>query len=328
MAPQFVMSLILLPIASLLTFSAISPLLSPSPYLFCPPPPQLSSGAYSFLPPLNPSHIPSAIYDTDITRNGVCTQWTFLHTWDDEYNFITAAPRNSSPVTRPPPVSLITILYQNFNVFRINVYEPVAWTVTKSVITRSLWAETTADELDLSIYSLLVRRQALAIHAANVFLLGVLLALLSIPSYIAASFSLIFGLHPANMEVIGWPSATPYTLACFFTLLAAISMVVTRHSQAVTSGRARTAGDAAACVLYVCAVLSKSAAISVPGALFILDRALAKGKGEPLGWKLHGPLVCLTGVLLSVTIHANTEGTVTTSDLVDYGRTGIEIVSR
>jgi hypothetical protein len=80
--------------------------------------------------------------------------------------------------------------------------------------------------------------------------------------------SLLWAVHPVSVEVFAWPSATPYALAGLFSLLAAVAVVL--------RGRWHRAAhwlSATACIMYVCAVFSKSAAIALPGALVLLDQA-------------------------------------------------------
>ena len=119
-----------------------------------------------------------------------CAQWTFLHTWDDEHNFITSPPPFMSPLRRPPADStLLTVARESLTLVRINVYEPIAWIVGKAMIVRGMWAERereaegTAGEdvnkvLDFRLYSFYVRRQSLAIHCLNSGLLAFLVYVL------------------------------------------------------------------------------------------------------------------------------------------------------
>ncbi|GMI14898.1 hypothetical protein TrLO_g7346 [Triparma laevis f. longispina] len=80
------------------------------------------------------------------------------------------------------------------------------------------------------------------------------------------------------------------------------------------------------CVLYACSVLSKSASITLPGALLALDAWywLREGGNKMYleGWKVY-PLLAATSITLAyVTLAANEQGVVYTSDLVNFKESG------
>jgi hypothetical protein len=95
---------------------------------------------------------------------------------------------------------------------------------------------------------------------------------------VAAVVVAIFGVHPLRTEVIMWASATPYALSGFFCLLCARCHVrslvrpgrESGHSLAIYAWRALSAAA------YGCAVLSKSAAVPLPAALWGIDVILAR----------------------------------------------------
>ena len=75
----------------------------------------------------------------------ICRQWSFMHTWDDEVNFISVPMSHMSPVVRPASEGDIPGIWESFSkslsLVRLNVYEPLAWTFGKSLIVGEMWRE-------------------------------------------------------------------------------------------------------------------------------------------------------------------------------------------
>ncbi|GMH84294.1 hypothetical protein TrST_g711 [Triparma strigata] len=267
-----------------------------------------------------------------------CSRWTFLHTWDDESNFITSPPPFMSPLTRPESdSSMLNVVQEALVMVRINVYEPLAWIVGKAWIVRGMWSEAgEADQLNFAHYSFLVRRQSLVIHCLNAGLLGFFIFIIldrtgkqqaGIGGAVSAALAAtLWAVHPCHAEVVGWPSANPYTLCGFFALLCGVA-----HAATIGAKHKRTGVVVVLiCALYACSVLSKSASITLPGALLALDawywlqEGGLKGalKGGLEGWKVYPPLVLTSVGLAYVTLVANEEGVVHTSDLVNFIESG------
>ena len=143
----------------------------------------------------------------------------FSNYFDDKYNFESYPQFNSLwPLTVEHLKGLMT--------FRgINVYEPV-WLLFKAIAYD--FGVSTAHRLRLLSF---------VVHISNSFLL--------LPSWmrlwlnngegkdknqmddvIVALISLLFAVHPLNVQVIGWLSAQGYLLALFFALLSGISFEI------------------------------------------------------------------------------------------------------
>ena len=247
-----------------------------------------------------------------------------------------------SPLKKPPAdTSLWTVVRGSLSLVRINVYEPIAWIVGKALIVRGMWEERArsgggdeADRAFLGMYSFYVRRQSLVIHCVNSGLLAILTYILlgkfmkvegdaggHHRAMSAAASASLWAVHPCHGEVIGWPSANPYSLCGLFALLCAIV-----HASSIRKGERSLGEKAAICILYVCSVFSKSASIALPGALIVIDVHAWFVSNRRVSLSIHGPLALIALALAYVTVSANEEGTKYTSDLIDY--TGSPVLSR
>ena len=220
----------------------------------------------------------------------VCKKWSFLQSWDDEYNFLASPPSHMSPLATPSDLSgvpsLLASFRSNLRLVRINVYEPLAWTVGKSMILNRLWrtkllSDQPLGPVDFGEYSFRVRRQSLWLHCSNAALLYCLIFMLLCCSWdpknagnaptMAAALSALVGssiwsTHPAMAEVVGWPSANPYSLCAFFSLLCCVIHTYGRwykrqHESTTGKGLREKALSAVVtlgvCSMYICATLSK-----------------------------------------------------------------------
>lgn len=115
-------------------------------------------------------------------------------------------------------------------------------------------------------------------HVSNAVLLWILLRRLSVPgAWLAAA---IFALHPVNVESAVWISEQKNTLSCFFflySLLAALKFWMPELAQPPASA-ARHPSSALrppqfywlAFVFFLCALLSKTAALPLPAVILLL----------------------------------------------------------
>ncbi|GMH73154.1 hypothetical protein TrRE_jg10752 [Triparma retinervis] len=279
----------------------------------------------------------------------ICRQWTFIHTWDDEANFITIPMSHMSPLVRPASESDIPDLWDSFKrslgLVRLNVYEPLAWTFGKSMIVGDMWREKlrgkddgmTGGELNFDEYSFRVRRQTLWLHCANGGLLYALLYMILASWHVGGdglggglAFAALLGatiwsLHPTMVEVIGWPSANPYALCGLFNLLCA-NVFVWCRLWARRGNVTVVLGTFLVVLFYVAGVLSKSASISLPFGLLVLDllfvyrrRTLGLNFADLPWLPLYVPLFGATVALLYATVVANQDGTSQSSDFIDHG---------
>lgn len=172
-------------------------------------------------------------------------EWSFLDKWDDDGNFLQNEMIQSMTINN---------MIDMWREVRINVYEPLSWILKASIVSSA------------GMSSFAVRAVSAAFHGANTMLLfDITSQILSRYSSTSAWTQMVgsfvgcalWGLHPLHVEIVGWPSAQPYALAAFFSLLSVRAYLDDRH---IISA-----------LLYAAAVLSKSAAVFLPVALFCLD---------------------------------------------------------
>ncbi|KAG6610414.1 uncharacterized protein IUM83_19456 [Phytophthora cinnamomi] len=179
--------------------------------------------------------------------------WDFVHIWDDRTNFL------DNRVLRDP-LSLET-LYAMFTMVRLNVYEPLGWmlklAIVKAVGLDAWW----------------VRLVSVVVHFAAGFVLAKVSAAVLDIDYLLSDLqgprgrtglklqkrkersslhlhaccmsAATFMAHPVHVEVVGWPSAQPYTLAALFSYGA----LLVHRFHAKHSSFCR--------VVYVCVVVEK-----------------------------------------------------------------------
>ena len=107
----------------------------------------------------------------------------------------------------------------------------------------------------------------LCIHLLNVLLVFSFIRKLSGKDFIASLCALLFGIHPMHVESAVWISGRKDLLYTFFYLLSSLSYL---------SYLERKTGSAmlrysVACILFICSLLSKSSAITLPVVLFLMD---------------------------------------------------------
>jgi hypothetical protein len=142
--------------------------------------------------------------------------WRFSGVFDDSYNFLEFPELNTlTPSALPFSQHFFKIIIHR----GINVYEPVA-----SILKAAYIDIVTLDPKKLRIVSL-------SNHLLNSLLLFVWLKCLArsfnfqkISNELLIFVSIMFFIHPLNMEVTGWLSAFSYVPALTFSLLSSISL--------------------------------------------------------------------------------------------------------
>ena len=149
------------------------------------------------------------------------------------------------------------------------------------------------------------------LHALNAVLVWLLLRELRLPgAWLAAA---IFALHPIQVESVAWIAERKNVLSGAFFLTALLAYLRgTLQPQERSSARREWYSCAAACLLFVAALLSKTATCSLPAVAFLLTwwrRGVADRRAL---WTL-APLVVAGIVMASTTVwierhHAGAEG--------------------
>ncbi len=110
----------------------------------------------------------------------------------------------------------------------------------------------------------------LVLHLLNVLLVFYLILMLRGQIAIAAIAALLFGVHPLHVESVAWISERKDLLYSFFYLGSLITYVFYRKKNNLRKYYALTIG------LFLLSLLSKSAAVTLPAVLILIDYYLGK----------------------------------------------------
>ncbi|POM71579.1 Hypothetical protein PHPALM_11829 [Phytophthora palmivora] len=232
----------------------------------------------------------SPLFIGDVSFSGSST-WEFLLIWDDKENFLDNEVIQSG-------ISLEN-LYAMFTMTKINVYEPFGW-ILKAIQVQVVGLNSWSVRL---VSAALHFMAAVVLARASALLLNVMALLSDFTSgvdtdentqerrekshwYGCCISAMIFAIHPVHVEVIGWPSAQPYTLCALFSNLTMFVYVRAVYRKlcgvslekknarnalmsSIFSGHGRN--DLLCCGLYLSALLSKSVCVLLPASLFLVD---------------------------------------------------------
>lgn len=119
-----------------------------------------------------------------------------------------------------------------------------------------------------------VHRTNLVLHLANTALVFALIRALSRDSLAAAVTSLLFGIHPLQVESVAWVSSRKTVLFFFFYLLSVLAYL--GYARAAPTRRGRSLGMLAASVLFFSlSITAKATAVTLPAVLMLVDVLLA-----------------------------------------------------
>jgi tetratricopeptide (TPR) repeat protein len=107
----------------------------------------------------------------------------------------------------------------------------------------------------------------LLVHLLNVLLVFIVIRKISRSDFVASLCALLFGIHPMHVEAVAWISGRKELLYTFF-YLASLFLYVSYIDRGKRSAKLRYAGSIA---LFVCSLLSKSSAVTLPAVLFLID---------------------------------------------------------
>ncbi|TYZ67223.1 hypothetical protein PybrP1_005560 [[Pythium] brassicae (nom. inval.)] len=201
-----------------------------------------------------------ALFAAPLLRATGDDQWEFISLYDDYTNFevnpvllpssaaaasCAGAPSSCAHDASNASTSLFSWhnLYAMATMRRINVYEPLSWLLKAAIV-----------------------------------------------HFVGMDATLLYLVHPMHVEVVAWPSAQPYALAALFANLSLASYLQKKKSalQSARGNRSRTpayeqaqhavdeacesAGlDWLVAAFFLCCVLSKSVAVLLPVAFFLVD---------------------------------------------------------
>ncbi len=237
--------------------------------------------------------------------------------WDDELNFIKNAQYRGLGWAQ---------VKWAWTTFLLGVYQPLAWLLFE--------VQYVVFGLDPRGYHL----TGLVLHAAAAVALYALTVALLVrcrPDLFlydpwaravgAGLATAMFAVHPLRVEAVAWASCQPYLPCALFAMLAVLA-----YLRAVGAGPSPRRGWLAASFgLFVAAMLSKAAAVSLPAVLVILDvyplRRLGGGPGRWLGpsarrvWLEKLPFVAMSLVFMALAVAAKADS----RTLVPLGHDGV-----
>lgn len=112
------------------------------------------------------------------------------------------------------------------------------------------------------------------LHLANTALVFVFIRRLDRDARVAAIASLLFGIHPLQIESVAWVSGRKNVLFLFFFLLSALAYLGHRLDRDTQPLRSRLK-LAASVLLFALSATSKTTAVTLPAALLLVDAHLA-----------------------------------------------------
>jgi tetratricopeptide (TPR) repeat protein len=107
----------------------------------------------------------------------------------------------------------------------------------------------------------------LLIHLLNIFLVFIFIRKIFRSDFVASFCALLFGIHPMHVESVVWISGRKDLLYTFFYLASSLLYL----SYLEKKKGSATLRYSASCILFVCSLLSKSAAVTLPVVLFLID---------------------------------------------------------
>jgi Flp pilus assembly protein TadD len=176
----------------------------------------------------------------------------------------------ANPFLNPPTLHNLASLWQQSYE---QLYVPLAYTIFGTI---ARFAQVPAHaEISIghtiSIDPIAFHVVGVAFHAANVLLCFLLALQLTRRRAVALLTSLVFALHPLQVESVAWISEIRGLSSGFFALLALNVLILSRRAPAEASARSRTL-LAASTLFVTCAMLCKPAAAVLPLVALAIDR--------------------------------------------------------
>ena len=180
----------------------------------------------------------------------------------------------ANPFLNPPTLESVARLWQRPYE---QLYVPLAYTIF-AAIARVAQVPAHPDSSIGQIVSLdpiMFHVVGVAFHAANSLLCFLLVQRLTRRKTPAILCSLVFALHPLQLESVGWISELRGLSSSFFALIALCALVLARRAsdQASTKSRALLAASA---LSVTCAMLCKPTAAVLPLVALAIDRTVLK----------------------------------------------------
>ena len=135
-----------------------------------------------------------------------------------------------------------------------------------------------------------------ALHALNALLVFALARALGASTLAAGLAGLLFGIHPVQVASVAWLAERKNVLSQAFALTAFLAYLRHRRTN-------RAAPYVAALGLFACALLSKTAVMTLPLSLWAADRLILRRRDWPGVWRI-APLLALAAGASAITFFA------------------------
>jgi tetratricopeptide (TPR) repeat protein len=157
-----------------------------------------------------------------------------------------------------------------FSSFQLGVYQPVAWILLGAeyeVCGLLPWGYHLASLILHCLNAAILVPLAVAILRRSRFTERMGAGDQRLLHFGAVWAAVLYAVHPLRVEAVAWASCQPYLPCTFFAMLSALAYLKREN----VSGAGRVRWLAASVAMYVLALLCKAAAVTLPGALLVLD---------------------------------------------------------
>jgi hypothetical protein len=176
------------------------------------------------------------IYVSPMLSTRASGDWGFVSIWDDRENFV-----ENGLLQR---AASLQTLYDMFTMVKIDVYEPLGWmlkfAVVKAVGLDAWWVRMVSIVIHVGAAVVLAKASGLVLDVDYMLeelkrprSTGLELRARKKQSQLhfqaCCVSAAVFMVHPLHVEVVGWPSAQPYTLAALFSYWALLVHVESIH---------------------------------------------------------------------------------------------------
>ena len=178
----------------------------------------------------------------------------------------------ANPLLNPPTLQSVARFWQHAYQ---QLYVPLAYTILAAIASFAGVPEHLDSSLGhaVSLNPAAFHVASVALHLGNTWLCFYLVRLLTGRTRTALLCSLVFALHPLQVESVGWASELRGLTSSLFGLLALSAFVVARQTGARARSRKLLAASA---LLVVCAMLCKPSAAILPVAALAIDRIVLR----------------------------------------------------
>jgi tetratricopeptide (TPR) repeat protein len=189
-------------------------------------------------------------------------------TWDDDVNI----SRNA--LLNPPTIATLEFYWRHFS---LRLYAPLTcslWTLL------ALIARVPPDHDRITLDPLVYHSASVMLHVLGALVVCRILLLMGARSFAALCGSLVFAVHPIQVEAVAWASGLKDVLSGLLALTALWQYL--QYAINAQAGAPKFKPWLICCVALILAMLAKSSAASVPVAAVALDRLIVGRRWKSL----------------------------------------------